>query len=100
MLAHWTGGLLRATPHRVKPPPAGAPARISVPFFYEPNFTALIRPLPVKASLARFQAEAGVTRNANTENYAGDESPVKYGDHLLRKVTTNFDFIKKTDLGV
>jgi isopenicillin N synthase-like dioxygenase len=95
MLAHWTGGLLRATPHRVKPPPLGASARISVPFFYEPNFDALIRPLPVMKTLSSSQANARVSMayaSTNSNIRSGNDSSVKYGDHLLNKVTTNFDF--------
>lgn len=92
MLARWSGGQLRATPHRVKPPPPGAPARVSVPFFFEPNFDAVIRPLSVKACEAhRGSAAAAATGSPNDGPSAGDFPPVKYGDHLLRKVAGNFD---------
>lgn len=38
MLAHWSKGVYRSTPHRVQH--TGTAFRISVPFFFEPDFTA------------------------------------------------------------
>ena len=74
MLARWTNGLFRATPHRVLPPTHGAGDRVSVPFFFEPNYDATIRPLDCciePGAAAAFEA-------------------VRYGDHLLQKTSTNF----------
>src|SRR4051812_42598128 len=43
MLDRMTGGLFRSTPHRVRNP---APrARLSFPFFFDPNFFAPVRPI-------------------------------------------------------
>ena len=42
MLGDWTGGRIRATPHRVL---GGLAERFSVPFFFEPAVDALIEPL-------------------------------------------------------
>eukprot|EP00756_Hemistasia_phaeocysticola_P060585 Hpha_TRINITY_DN4162_c0_g1::TRINITY_DN4162_c0_g1_i1::g.194858::m.194858 len=61
MLSHVTGGVYRATPHRVLSAPT---QRLSVPFFYEPSFASSI-PSP------------------------GGES-VTYGEHLYRKLNSNF----------
>ena len=74
MMARWTNGLFRATPHRVLRPAGGA-ARVSVAFFYEPNYDATMAPLPACCELtgepARWPA-------------------VVYGDHLLAKTSANF----------
>eukprot|EP00755_Sulcionema_specki_P006808 Sspe_Gene.36491::Locus_17629_Transcript_1_1_Confidence_1.000_Length_1267::g.36491::m.36491 len=67
MLSRMTGGKLKATPHRVKSVPGHT--RVSVPFFFEPSFDAMLRPLP------------------HSDN---DEKPVKFGDYLTNKVTNNF----------
>jgi isopenicillin N synthase-like dioxygenase len=44
LLERWTGNRIKATRHRVIG--AGAVARHSVPFFYEPRVDALVAPLP------------------------------------------------------
>ncbi|EGF76933.1 hypothetical protein BATDEDRAFT_36127 [Batrachochytrium dendrobatidis JAM81] len=74
MVNVWTNELYTSTLHRVIHTKDSF--RISVPFFFEPNFDAIIAPLPecVKMSgkPALFQ-------------------PLLYGDHLLGKVNSNFD---------
>mmetsp|Transcript_10355 Transcript_10355/g.18259 ORF Transcript_10355/g.18259 Transcript_10355/m.18259 type:complete len:195 (+) Transcript_10355:356-940(+) len=60
-LEFWTDGLLKATPHMVVSPQHKS--RVSVPFFFEPNFDAVIAP-------------GGVT----------------YGQHLENKCGANFLF--------
>lgn len=61
-LEFWTGGRLPATPHRVI---AVENDRFSVPFFFEPNVDAVIRPIP----------------GAPT-----DRPPIRYADHVLSKI--------------
>jgi len=73
MMARWTNGLYRATPHRVLRPAAGA--RISIPFFFEPNYDAVIAPLPRCCELTSRRAMW---------------PPVVYGEHLLAKTSSNF----------
>jgi isopenicillin N synthase-like dioxygenase len=48
LLARWTGDRWRSTPHRVLPPPAGAPGEelLSLVYFVEANLDATIRTLP------------------------------------------------------
>ena len=58
-LAFWTGGRLKATPHRVLAADGG---RHSIPFFYEPRFDARIAPLD------------------------GSAPAVRYADHLIEKI--------------
>lgn len=49
MLTEWTGGLYKSTHHRVVHNAPGT--RISVPFFFDPNWDAVISPvLPDTAS--------------------------------------------------
>ncbi|KAF4543224.1 putative 2-oxoglutarate-dependent dioxygenase [Lasiodiplodia theobromae] len=73
MIERWTNGLWKSTNHRVIH--RGANYRVSVPFFFEPDFNARIKPL------AKCIAETG-----GKEKY--DE--VVYGEHLLAKVKGNF----------
>jgi isopenicillin N synthase-like dioxygenase len=77
MLKLWTGNLYQSTPHRVVH--KGDKARISIPFFFEPNFDAVIEPLPL------------------CENLFADKTPMTfeprmYGDHVTTKVLGNFTF--------
>jgi len=79
----WTKGLYKSTLHRVIH--RGDNYRVSIPFFYEPNFDAYIQPLP---AIDRLQDEADVSilekeRNMPREN-------VVYGQFLLGKVAGNF----------
>jgi isopenicillin N synthase-like dioxygenase len=67
MLGDWTGGRIRATPHRVL---GGRAERASVPFFFEPAVDAVVAPL--------FSEEGG-------------ESFV-YGDFLWARMTSFVNF--------
>ena len=66
VLERWTGGLIRATMHRVL---GSGEERYSIPFFYEARVDAVIEPLPLPAA-APFE-------------------PFSYGDHLW-EATTQF----------
>ena len=70
-----TNGAYKSTPHRVIHSSAGS--RISVPFFFEPNFDAVIEPLetPVEDLDATEQRPA---------------EAVYFGDHLFSKISGNF----------
>ncbi|EMD93456.1 hypothetical protein COCC4DRAFT_164732 [Bipolaris maydis ATCC 48331] len=81
MIERWTNGLWKSTLHRVIHR-TGDRYRISVPFFYEPNFYAEVAPL-----------ETCVKRTGGKRVY---ESSV-YGEHLLTKVFSNFYYSKRTD---
>ncbi|KAL1594485.1 hypothetical protein SLS60_010245 [Paraconiothyrium brasiliense] len=73
MIERWTNGLWKSTKHRVIH--RGEGYRVSVPFFFEPNFESVVRPLKccVKES-GREPIHEGST----------------YGEHLLGKVFGNF----------
>ncbi|CAM6025129.1 unnamed protein product [Sphagnum balticum] len=74
MLKIWTNGLYQSTLHRVVND--DSKYRVSVPFFYEPNFDALVEPLEI----CKRQTGSAVPRF----------TPVVYGDHVIGKVLTNF----------
>lgn len=80
MIERWTNGLWRSTLHRVIH--RGGTYRVSVPFFYEPGFEALVRPL---AKCVR-ESGRGPMHGGST-----------YGEHLLTKVFSNFYYSKRTD---
>lgn len=73
MMERWTNGLWKSTVHRVIH--RGEGFRVSVPFFFEPGFDVVVRPLGKcverSGEPARFKEK-------------------KYGEHLLEKVGGNF----------
>lgn len=74
MVNVWTNNIYKSTLHRVIH--KGSNYRVSIPFFYEPNFDSIIEPLPSCVS------ESGGKPLHKS---------VMYGDHLLGKVTNNFE---------
>ncbi|MGB0505857.1 MAG: isopenicillin N synthase family dioxygenase [Pikeienuella sp.] len=64
LLQQWSGGVIRATPHRVV---SNGDERYSIPFFYEPAVDAIIEPLDLPG--------------------ATDFEPFYYGDFLWRATT-------------
>lgn len=80
MWERWTGGLYPATLHRVV---HLAPTfRVSIPFFFEPNFDAPIKLLPA----------AKRTAEAEGRKVIEPTDGITYGDFLLSKVTSNFKY--------
>ncbi|WVR07816.1 hypothetical protein IAU60_004859 [Kwoniella sp. DSM 27419] len=78
----WTGGLYPATLHRVihKSPKY----RVSIPFFFEPNFDARVRLL--EASKRKVMEEGrDLVKGA-------EDAETVYGDFLLNKVSGNFKY--------
>jgi isopenicillin N synthase-like dioxygenase len=77
MLDRLTGGWYRSTPHRVRN--SSGAERISIPFFFDPDFEAEIPPLPGRAR----RDAAGRERwdGADLQAFTGT-----YGDYLLGKV--------------
>jgi isopenicillin N synthase-like dioxygenase len=83
MIERWTNGLWKSTMHRVIHRGNGeGGSRVSVPFFYEPNFDAVVKPL------GKCVRESG--RHPMHEGST-------YGEHLLTKVFSNFYYSKRTD---
>jgi isopenicillin N synthase-like dioxygenase len=73
MIERWTNGEWKSTLHRVIH--KGSAYRVSVPFFFEPNFDAIVKPLKVC-----------LDRTGGEPLY----EEVMYGDHLIHKIKGNF----------
>jgi len=73
MMERWTNGMWKSTRHRVVH--RGENFRVSVPFFFEPDFDAKVKPL-----------RECVGRTGGKELW----SEVTYGEHLQQKVGGNF----------
>lgn len=78
MLDRMTGGLYRSTPHRVKN--VSGQARLSFPFFFDPNFTAPVHPI---LGLPDAEHDDWQERwdGASVHQFEGT-----YGDYVLSKV--------------
>jgi len=79
----WTNGLYRSTLHQVIHKESRY--RISIPFFFEPNFDANVAPLAAARRLQNVESNGDTLRSSQGYN------PVVYGDFLLKKVGTNFE---------
>ncbi|KAI5082152.1 hypothetical protein GOP47_0001895 [Adiantum capillus-veneris] len=79
MLKICSNGLYKPTLHRVIN--NSALYRVSVPFFLEPNFDAVIEPF--EFCMDKTQASTNISRSTK---------PVIYGEHLVSKVSTNFSY--------
>ncbi len=86
MLERLTGGRYRSTPHRVQSPEVGD--RISIPFFFDPDWDAPIEALPLPDSAVPVRTE----RWDDADVHAVEGT---YGAYLLAKVAKVFP-----DLGV
>jgi isopenicillin N synthase-like dioxygenase len=86
MLDRLTGGWYRSTPHRVRN--VSGRDRLSFPFFFDPDFTAEIPPLPGRAAVT----EGGQPRwdGQNLRAFTGT-----YGDYLLSKVSKVFPQLRR-----
>lgn len=81
MLDRLTGGLYLSAPHRVQHRPEHD--RLSFAFFFDPNFNAEVKPLPIVAQVRDNKAERW--DNASVHDFRGT-----YGDYLLNKVSKVF----------
>jgi len=83
----WTNGLYKSTVHRVIH--RGSDRRVSIPFFFEPNFTAEIAPLE---AVRRIQEDSSYTaeRHHTSKTVRKVYEPTIYGDFLRNKVRNNF----------
>jgi len=65
--------------------------RVSIPFFFEPNFDALIEPLAAARRIRDGTPEPYLAIHGRTAvQKKEDYKPVVYGDFLLKKVSNNF----------
>jgi isopenicillin N synthase-like dioxygenase len=84
MLERLTGGRFVSTPHRVVN--RSGRERLSFPFFYDPDFTAAMTPVPLEA---RRRASGPRWDGADVMAYDGT-----YGDYLLAKIGKVFPGLK------
>lgn len=81
MLDRLTGGLYLSAPHRVQHRPEHD--RLSFAFFFDPNFNAEVKPLPIVAQVRDNKADRW--DHASVHDFRGT-----YGDYLLNKVSKVF----------
>lgn len=81
MWERWSGGLYPATLHRVVH--RNPVYRVSVPFFFEPNFDARVRLLDAAKRKAKEEGRG----------LLDDQGVTIYGEYLLEKVGGNFQAI-------
>ena len=89
MLDRMTAGLYRSTPHRVRN--RAAIDRLSFPFFFDPDFSARVEPIPGLPP-----AEDDHARRWDRTNIHAFEGT--YGDYLLAKVSRVFPCLTQTVL--
>ena len=85
MLEIWTRGLYRATPHRVRN--RTTKDRLSVPFFFDPNFNSVVRPLPHKLL---FPDQIVTPEQMRKEQEEAAGPGILYGKYILNKVLNVF----------
>ncbi|CAL1713251.1 unnamed protein product [Somion occarium] len=79
----WTNGLYKSTLHRV----VHRGTNYRIPFFFEPNFDALVKPLPAALRIIDGHPECKRKHLTGEKTY----EPVVYGEFLMNKVGNNFD---------
>ena len=91
-LEHNTGGLLRATPHRVRQRSAARTGRFSFPFFFDPSFDAQLTSCRHLLPLA-LQHAADERQKAAPKRWDGRSVELfegTYGEYLMHKVRKVF----------
>ena len=92
MLERLTGGRYKSTPHRVRN--VSGQDRLSFPLFFDPDFLAPMRPMPLAAEGGEVADAAAQDRwdGANVHLFEGT-----YGDYLLGKVAKVFPALRSAD---
>jgi len=85
MLERLTRGRFLSAPHRVRN--ASGRSRLSFAFFFDPNFNAEVKPLPIEARVQDNKADRW--DGASVHEFAGT-----YGEYLLGKVSKVFPDLK------
>lgn len=86
MLDRVTGGLYRSTPHRVRN--VSDVGRLSFPFFFDPSWDAVVRPIRSDADAADDSAERW--DGENVHDWTGT-----YGDYVLSRVGRVFPDLQR-----
>jgi isopenicillin N synthase-like dioxygenase len=85
MLERLTGGRFKSTPHRVMN--TSGHDRLSFPLFFDPDFTAPMRPLP---DVAIAGDTVGADRQERWDRSSVHDFEGTYGDYLMGKVAKVF----------
>jgi isopenicillin N synthase-like dioxygenase len=88
MLDRMTRGIYRSTPHRVLN--SAGRDRLSFPFFFDPNFNALVRPIEELAGQSASDDRGERWDRASVHDFRGT-----YGDYLLNKVSKVFPHLRR-----
>ena len=86
MLDRMTGGRYLSTPHRVRN--LARHNRLSFPFFFDPNFSAEVRPIKI-------DAKANDNKEERWDRASVHEFSGTYGDYLLNKVSKVFPELRR-----
>ncbi|MEK6408434.1 MAG: 2-oxoglutarate and iron-dependent oxygenase domain-containing protein [Acidobacteriota bacterium] len=86
MLDRMTGGVYRSTAHRVRSP--SRHDRLSFPFFFDPNFSAEVKPIAMNVPVDDDSDERW--DHASVHDFSGT-----YGDYLLGKVSRVFPQLRR-----
>ena len=86
MLDRMTGGRYLSTPHRVRN--LAGHNRLSFPFFFDPNFSAEVRPIEI-------DAKANDNKEERWDRASVHEFSGTYGDYLLNKVAKVFPQLQR-----
>jgi isopenicillin N synthase-like dioxygenase len=86
MLDRMTGGLYLSTPHRVQN--VAGRARLSFPFFFDPNFNAEVKSIEIGKDVAENKDERW--DRASVHEFHGT-----YGDYLMNKVSKVFPELRR-----
>lgn len=100
MLEVWTHGIYRATPHRVKN--TGNIDRLSLPFFFDPNWNSTLEPIERSKLRAEdiAKVESGIQKRWDGLNLSTLSGKSSYGDFVWEKVKGVFPaLIKKSTKG-
>eukprot|EP01084_Bolivina_argentea_P255145 429062_1 len=105
MINLWSGGLYQSTPHRVLTPKKknvcnesiqfnkqnnSNIGRISIPFFYEPNWDTVIKPIVFDMEGNDIWNNKDKIKWKEMEEFRNNAKQIMYGDHLKSKVFSNF----------
>ena len=86
MLDRMTGGRYLSTPHRVRN--LAGHNRLSFPFYFDPNFSAEVRPIEI-------DAKANDNKEERWDRASVHEFNGTYGDYLLSKVSKVFPELRR-----
>ena len=88
MLDRLTGGSYRSTPHRVRN--TSGRERYSFPFFFDPNFSAEVKPIELSGAKIMNDDREERWDRASVHDFSGT-----YGEYLLNKVSRVFPELRR-----